>query len=171
MKDGNRLELKGPALASEHDKIVEAASHVPGVESVDDDLVIYSEADGVTGLQEENDELIDGERPLAQLMLGAPIVLILASRLAPMVVGTVLTAALRSFVRRGGLQAARRIGERAGAPAGGGVRHGGGQSGQRGQRSGGGGQGGGGAGGQGGGEQRRGEQTDRGADESRAHPT
>jgi len=50
-KEGSEIELKGPALASEHDRIVRAASRVSGVERIDDDLVVYDDVDGVPGLQ------------------------------------------------------------------------------------------------------------------------
>ena len=49
LKEGNEIQLKGPALASEHDRIVRAAARVRGVDHIDDDLVVYEDADGVPG--------------------------------------------------------------------------------------------------------------------------
>lgn len=52
-KGNGCIELKGPVLAEEHERIVWTASHVPGVRELDDDLVVHTEAGDVPGLQGE----------------------------------------------------------------------------------------------------------------------
>ena len=42
VKGSGCIELKGPVLAAEHDRIVHAVSHVPGVREIDDDLVVHA---------------------------------------------------------------------------------------------------------------------------------
>jgi hypothetical protein len=101
-KDGNEIELKGPALASEHDRIVRAIARVPGVDAVDDDLVVYADADGIPGLQGHRPHR-SGAGPLRapgpKLLAGASAAALLVSPLAPDLVRTVLAATLRRLLR------------------------------------------------------------------------
>jgi hypothetical protein len=122
LKEGNELELKGPVLASEHDRIVRAASRIPGVSSIDDDLVVHSEADGVVGL--EGDE---GQRsskgmgamglstPGSKVLVGATIAAILP--LVPMLLKAIVFAAMRGVMREAAPQVMRKVSESVGTHA------------------------------------------------------
>ncbi|MDB4936329.1 MAG: hypothetical protein JWP87_3301 [Labilithrix sp.] len=114
LKEGNEIELKGPVLASEHDRVVRAASRVPGVESIDDDLVVYDRADGVMGLEGEGRRSsgmggIGMSKPESKVLLGASILAILP--LVPALLKTLVFAAMRSVVHEAGPQVMRRVSE------------------------------------------------------------
>jgi hypothetical protein len=99
-KEGNGIELKGPALSAEHDRIVRAASRVRGVRFIDDDLVVYAEADGVAGLQGGAPRASHGggkTPPATRLLMGVAIAGVLVSPLAPMLVKTAFYATLRTL--------------------------------------------------------------------------
>jgi hypothetical protein len=125
LKEGNEIELKGPALASEHDRIVRAASRVRGVDSIDDDLVVYQEADGIPGLQggEAGEEGREGEAaaqttlplprtPGTRLLLGAAMTVLLVSPLAPAFVRTIFSMTIRTLVHDASPQILHRLAER-----------------------------------------------------------
>jgi hypothetical protein len=117
LKEGNEIELKGPALASEHDKIVRAAARVRGVDHIDDDLVVYEEADGVPGLQGDGGEAGRGGAavrlsPAGELLVGAAIVTALVSPLAPTLIRGVAYGITRSLVKDAVPVATRRIAAR-----------------------------------------------------------
>lgn len=109
--EGNEVELKGPALASEHDRIVRAASHVRVVKNVDDDLVVYPEADGIPGLQGPDRHRSAAGRlraPGPKLLAGASLAALLVSPLAPELVRTTVAAMMRGVLRDASSQAIRR---------------------------------------------------------------
>jgi hypothetical protein len=116
LKEGNEIELKGPALAAEHDRIVRAASRVRGVDRIDDDLVVYEEADGIPGLQGEGLEQSEGagmmRAPGAKLLIGASVAAILISPLAPTFLKTIFYATMRSLMREASPQVMRRVVEK-----------------------------------------------------------
>ena len=117
LKEGNEIELKGPALASEHDKIVRAAARVRGVDHIDDDLVVYEHADGVPGLQGDGGERGKGGvrirlSPAGELLVGAAIATALVSPLAPTLVRGVAYGITRSLMRDAVPVATRRIAAR-----------------------------------------------------------
>jgi hypothetical protein len=115
LKEGSEIELKGPALASEHDRIVRAASRVPGVESIDDDLVVYEHADGVMGLEGEDESrsMMGMTEPGTKLLFGATIAAMLP--LVPALLKTLVFATMRAIMHEAGPQVVRKVSERAGA--------------------------------------------------------
>jgi hypothetical protein len=108
-KEGNEIELKGPALASEHDRIVRAASRVRGVEAIDDDLVVYEDADGVPALEEV--ERAPSAGAPRDLLIGASVAALLVTPLAPMLLKAVLFAAVRTLLHEAGPEVMRRVAE------------------------------------------------------------
>lgn len=50
-KGGGCIELKGPILSREVDRVLSAVAHVRGVTDIDDDLEVHASADGVPLLQ------------------------------------------------------------------------------------------------------------------------
>jgi len=118
LKEGNEIELKGPALASEHDRIVRAAARVRGVDHIDDDLVVYEDADGVPGLQGDGGEV--GRHgaslrlsPGGSLLVGAAIAAALVTPLAPALVRGAVYGITRSLLRDAMPVATRRLAARA----------------------------------------------------------
>ncbi|MDB5214895.1 MAG: hypothetical protein JWO86_2822 [Myxococcaceae bacterium] len=123
-KEGNEIELKGPALANEHDRIVRAAARVRGVDRIDDDLAVYEDADGIPGLQEpegsresaSEDVSLLGLSPAAQLVLGGSCALLLVTPIAPAFVRVLLGAAVRALLEGAGPPLMRRREEQRSAP-------------------------------------------------------
>lgn len=102
-KEGNEIELKGPALATEHDRIVRAASRVRGVHHIDDDLVVYENADGVAGLQGNGEHAAGASgtlrlRPAGSLLATASVAAALLTPLAPTLVMGVIYGITRSLL-------------------------------------------------------------------------
>lgn len=129
-KEGNEIELKGPALVSEHDRIVRAAARVRGVDSIDDDLVLYESPESVPGLQ-GGEGRPGGERmlpvalraPGMQLLVGAAVAALIVSPLAPTFIKTLVFATMRRLLQDASPQVMKKVAERIGHKGNGAGKH------------------------------------------------